>query len=167
MKEIYTNLFIGNDNDCGVCATKSDYSIVHACKTCHQRALNYRGSLTPTHPNYLVYEHGRHIYLNIVDMPNELLPKFAHPIFKKAMIFINREIPNNKVLIHCNMGQSRSPSLGLAYLAIIDVIPKKSYAEAINEFTKLYPGYLPGTGIMLYMQHNWDFLMNELSEPIK
>ena len=164
MNEIYTNLFIGDDDDCYTCLLDSGFSIVHACKTCHQEVLKYHGLLPHTHPNYLIYEHGKNLYLNMVDMPNEFLAKYTNPIFKHAMGFIKREIQNKKVLIHCNFGYSRSPSLGFIYLAITGVISKKSINEAMNEFIKLYPKYSPGNGIILYMQHNWDFLMNDLLE---
>ena len=163
MNEIYANLFIGDDDDCDSCSMDSGFSIVHACKTCHQGALKYKGFLPSTHPNYLSYEDGKHLYHNLVDMPNELLAKYTNPIFKHSMEFIKREIEslNKKVLVHCNFGYSRSPSLGLTYLAITGIIPKKSIKEAMDEFIRLYPRYSPGRGIILYMQHNWDFLMNE------
>ena len=161
MTEVHTNLFIGGDTDCDSCVMNSDFVIVHACKTCHQKVLKYKGSLSPTNPKYLVYEHGLYLYLNMVDMPNELLPKFTNPIFKCAMSFIDRHIKNKKVLIHCNFGMSRSPSLGLVYLASKGVISNNSFKEAVKEFEELYPKYAPGTGIMLYMKHNWDFLMDE------
>ena len=164
MKEIYKNLFIGNDIDCSNSYLNSEISIIHACKTCHQKALNYSKSLLNTHPNYLIYEKGSHLYLNIVDMPNEFLPKYTNPIFKSAIDFIDREIQTKKVLIHCNQGHSRSPSLGMVYLAINDIILNKFYEEARAEFVKLYPEFAPGTGIMLYMQRNWDYLINELFE---
>ena len=167
MKEISSRLFIGNDTDCSVYSKKSDYSIIHACKTCHQKILNYEGSLASTNPKHLVYEQDNHLYLNMVDISSALLEQFAIQIFKSAMIFIHREIKNNNVLIHCNFGQSRSASLGLMYLAITGVIPKKSYDEAIDEFIKLYPEYIPGIGIMLFMKNNWSFLVDELSELIK
>jgi hypothetical protein len=160
VKKVYTNLFIGSDDDCNTCIINPEFYIIHACKTCHQRAVGYKGSLPSTHPNYLIYENGAHLFLNMVDMPNELLPKFTNPIFNCSMNFINREIQNKKILIHCNMGQSRSPSIGLAYLAITGVISNNSYETAIKEFKVFYPEYLPGAGIMLYMRHNWDFLMN-------
>ena len=162
MKKIHTNLFIGGDSDCDACLMDPEFSIVHACKTCHQKAVKYEGSLSPSHPNYLIYEVGSHIYLNMVDMPNELLSKFTNPIFKHAMDFINREIKTKNVLVHCNFGMSRSPSLGLVYLASTGVISNNSLENAADEFFGLYPKYSPGTGIMLYMKHNWDFLMNEL-----
>ena len=160
MKKVYTNLYIGSDNDCATCVMNSEFSIIHACKTCHQRAVGYTGSLPPTHHNYLIYENGAHLFLNMVDMPNELLPKFTNPIFNCAISFIKRDIQNKKILIHCNMGQSRSPSIGLVYLAITGTIPNNSYETAMGKFKELYPEYLPGAGIMLYMRRNWGFLMN-------
>ena len=162
MKEIHTNLFIGDDTDCSACTADPEFAVVHACKTCHQRVLSYSGALSPMHPKYLIYEHGAHLYLNMIDMPNEFLPRFTHPIFKRAMGFIDREIKTKKVLIHCNYGASRSPSLGLTYLAITGVISKNSIEEAASEFEEIYPKYTPGTGILFYMKRNWDLLMNEL-----
>jgi len=164
MKEVHTNLFIGDDADCRACTAKPEFAIVHACKTCHQKALNYPGALPATHPHYLVYEHGKNLYLNMVDMPTEFLPKFTHPLFGHAMDFIDREIKTKKVLIHCNYGASRSPSLGLTYLAITGVISKNSIEEAAAEFEEAYPKYAPGMGILFYMKRYWDFLMHELLE---
>ena len=160
MRKVYTNLFIGSDADCATCVINPEFSVIHACKTCHQRAVGYIGSLPSTHPNYLIYENGAHLFLNMVDMPNELLSRFTNPIFNCAIGFINREIQKKKILIHCNMGQSRSPSIGLIYLATTGTISNNSFETAMEEFRRLYPEYFPGTGIMLYMQHNWDFLMN-------
>ena len=62
--------------------------------------------------------------------------------------------------MNSNMGQSSSLSIGLIYLAITGIISNNSFETAMEEFRKLYPEYLPETGIMLYMQHNWDFFMN-------
>ena len=160
MKEVHTNLFIGDDTDCSICTANAEFAIVHSCKTCHQKVLGYRGVLPSAHPAYLVYEEGAHLYLNLVDMPNELPAEFGHPMVERAMRFISREIKTKKVLIHCNFGMSRSPSLGLAYLAITGVISKNSLEGAINEFQARYPKYSPGGGILLYMKRNWDFLMN-------
>ena len=162
MVEIHKNLFIGNDADCEECMEKPDFAIVHACKSCYENGLKYSGSLPETHPEYLVYEEGNSIYLNLLDMPNEFLTKYTHPIFGRTMEFVHREIKTKKVLVHCNYGMSRSPSLGLVYLAITGVIANDSCEAAVHDFVKLYPKYSPGTGIMLYMHHNWDFLMEEL-----
>lgn len=160
MKEVFRNLYIGNDADCAACAKNSDFAIVHACKTCHQKALRYTKSLPQTHPNYLVYENGNHLFLNLVDMPNEFSPKFTHPIFLAAICFIGKNIADKKVLIHCNQGQSRSTSIGLVYLAIAGVISKDTYQNAVKDFINIYPEYIPGNGAMLYTKNNWNYLVN-------
>lgn len=161
MTEINRDLFIGGDADCNVCSGNHDFSIVHACKTCHLKILKYSGSLPDMHPSYLIYENGSHLYLNMIDAQNELQSKFTLPIFKNAMNFINREIKNKKVLVHCNFGMSRSPSIGMAYLASRGAISNKSPEKAITDFLKLYPQYSPGNGIMLFMKHNWETLMKQ------
>ena len=163
MKEVYTNIYIGEDIDCDACSIDPCFSIVHACQSCHQMALNYKGLLPSTHPHYLIYENDNHLYLNLVDTPYEFQPEFTNPVFKSAIKYIHREINTQKLLIHCNFGYSRSPSLGLVYLAITGVIPNKSLEKAAQEFFKLYPKYSPGRGITLYMNNNWDFLMNLLT----
>ena len=160
MKEIYSNLFIGNDNSCMMCTNKSEYSIIHACKTCHQKALNYTKSLSSEHPNYLIYEHGEHLFLNMVDMATEFQAKYTHPMVEAAVKFIDDRISHRKVLIHCNQGLSRSPSLGLIYLVRKNIIPKDSYDTAVDAFVKSYSSYMPKTGISLYLRHNWCWLSN-------
>jgi predicted protein tyrosine phosphatase len=159
MKQIYKNLFIGNDNDCKLYSNDSEFAIIHACKTCHQKALMYSKSLPPGNQNYLIYEVGNHLFLNLVDMPMEFQPKFTHPIFEQAMRFIDKNINDKKVLIHCNQGLSRSTSLGLVWLARQGGIMNKSYEYAAMEFMKLYPDYKPGNGVMQYMKNNWNYLV--------
>ena len=162
MIEVYTNLYIGEDKDCDAHLSDPHFSIVHACQTCHQMALNYQGALPSDHPHYLIYENNNQLYLNLVDTPYEFQCEFANPVFESAIRFIHREINTKKILVHCNFGYSRSPSLGLVYLAIQGVIPNKSLKDAAQEYFNLYPKYTPGRGITLYMNNNWDFLMNLL-----
>ena len=81
-------------------------------------------------------------------------------VMMKAMSFIDDYISNKNILIHCNQGQSRSPSLALIYLARQNVISNVSYQSALKDFIKLYPIYNAGTGIALYLNHNWIDLIN-------
>ena len=153
MIELAPNLYVGNDSDCLYSA--KNFAIVHACKTCHQKGVGYRGNLSSTHPNYLIYENGNHLFLNLVDMDREFLPKYNHPIMKSAMSFIGKNIDVKKVLVHCNQGQSRSPAICLVYLAKTGKIVNGSYQEAKNEFVGLYPAYQPGIGFERYLIKNW------------
>lgn len=156
MFEVYTNLFIGTERECSF-TQRDDWAMIHACKSpCHQRALGYRGSLRKDHPNYLVFEHGNHLFLNMID-PNE--PLFMPPLFVASLDFIEKHISKRKVLIHCNEGLSRSPSLALLYLAKrAKVLNEKGYHAAVKDFIKLFPSYRPGRGIALYLHLNWEKL---------
>jgi len=159
MKEVYNNLFVGSDYDC---QANSEHAIIHACKTCHKKALNYRKSLPNTHPHYLIYEGENHLFLNMVDMEKELMAKFTDPIMKAGVGFIDKHIDESPVLIHCNQGMSRSPSIALVYLAIKGKLPASNYNDASKAFTELYPKYNPGRGISLYLNNNWVKLIREL-----
>ncbi len=162
MQEVYKNLFIGNDSDCKNCTNKEGYSVVHACKTCHQKTLGYKGGLKQDNPNYLIYKQASNLYLNMVDMEKELLPKYTDPIIKSAISFIDENIAINKVLVHCNQGVSRSPSIVLCWLAKNNIISNKSYIDAKEDFIKLYSKYNAGNGIRLYLLNNWQKLIQEL-----
>lgn len=159
MKEIYPNLYIGNDRDCLKRIVYSNLATIHACKSCHKMVLEYKMSLPNNHPNYLTFERGRNLYLNLVDMSKEFLPQFTNPIFDEAFDFISEHINKRRVLIHCNKGESRSPSLGLVYLARNGVIKNDDFVIAALEFMDIYPNYRPGEGIRAYMKKNWDYLM--------
>ena len=154
MIQVCDNLFVGNGNDCFY-DDRVDYAVIHACKSpCHQEKLGYTGNLSPNHPNYLILEDGNHLYLNIVDM-KPILPEFADPIFFKAIKFIKAHISNKNVLIHCNLGLSRSPAIALVFMAKNSIITSTSYRDAIIEFKGVYPEYNPGEGIHNYLHQNW------------
>lgn len=156
MLEVYPNLFIGNDNDCFY-HEKEHWAVIHACKSpCHQRVLRYKGNLSEGHPNYLIYEKSNHLFLNIIDPPT---PLFKAQLFTRSLDFIGDRFPERKVLIHCNNGLSRAPSIALLFLAKrIRKIANESYMLAATDFKKLYPCYQPGRGIVCYLLQNWSSL---------
>ena len=66
------------------------------------------------------------LYLNLIDPPNPAyIPK---EIIDAALEFIDKGLKDGKrVLVHCNQGESRSPGIGLLYLAIhTDLLNKES-----------------------------------------
>ena len=162
MIEVYKNIYIGTDNHCTF-QHVDDLAIIHACKhPCHVNAIGYKGNLPNYHPNYLVAEINNHLVLNIVDMEKELHPTFTNPIMASAIHFMEKHVLDRKVLVHCNQGQSRSPSIVLIYLARIRVVDSSSFSSAVKDFLKLYKYYSPGKGIAMYLNRNWEYLMKEL-----
>jgi len=159
MIKVAENLYVGNDEDARHNAF-NEMSFVHACKTSHQQGVGYIGNLAKDHPLYLVYERGRELFLNIIDAKFPLSPNFGDPLFKAAFDFIDKKINDIEVLVHCNQGLSRSPSIALAYMAKKGLLPSESYKEASEEFKKIYPDYNPGVGIVHYLENHWSHILS-------
>lgn len=157
MTPIYHNLFIGNGSDYeNEIKFQQDWYIVHACKEpYHRNLLGYSGKGAPKdHPEYLVATRGKRLFLNLVDAadPN-YIPK---TIIDTALLFIDQALSTQqKCLVHCNQVESRSPSIGLLYLASKQLILNQSLEIAEFEFRKVYPTYNPKSGIKGYLLGHW------------
>ncbi|MBN2006406.1 MAG: dual specificity protein phosphatase family protein [Anaerolineae bacterium] len=159
MIEVYPNLFVGTQTDYeDDVAHRTGWAVVHACKEpFHRRALGYKGrSVAKDHPEYLVARRGDELSLNIIDADDPAY--FAPEMINAALDFIDESLDAGKrVLLHCNLGESRSPSIALFYLAMRrKALPTTSLEAAEVEFRKLYPKYLPKPGIRGYLLQHWN-----------
>jgi hypothetical protein len=82
---------------------------------------------------------------------------FIAPIIvDTALGAIDRHIGEFKVLVHCNQGLSRSPSIALLYLLKhTDALGSQDPAAALLAFRRLYPPYAPAQGMADYVRLNW------------
>lgn len=164
MIEVHSNLFVGDENDyeLGV-AGQEGWAVVHACKEpYHRRALGYRSRGAPKdHPEYLVAHRGNRLILNIVDVNDPAF--FATEMIDAALDFIDEALTQGqKVLIHCNQGESRSPAIALLYMASrLRVLPTTLLEAAEQQFSTLYPNYAPKPGIRGYLAQNWEHYCGE------
>lgn len=158
MVEVYPNLYVGDQDDYDLdVAHQSGWAVVHACKEpYHRQALGYSGRAAPkTHPEYLVARRGHRLMLNIVDVDNPAF--FDRRMIDEALSFIDENLNKGvKVLVHCNLGESRSPSIALLYMAIHKALPATSLDEAEVKFREIYPNYSPKPGIRGYLAQNWE-----------
>jgi predicted protein tyrosine phosphatase len=158
MIEVYPGLHIGDERDYELQVKQQDgWRIVHACKEpYHRRELRYSTRGAPkNHAEYFVARRDNRLILNFVDAPDPAyIPK---QIVDTALDFIGESLGSGyKVLVHCNLGESRSPAIGLLYLAAFTgAIPSSSLEEAEAAFLKIYPGYRPGPGIRGFLEQNW------------
>lgn len=156
MISVQDGLFVGNERDCR--RGGSDWAVIHACKhPCHVAAVGYSGSLASGHPNYLVFADRDDLFLNMID-PSA--PLFKLELFSACLSFASRKTEEGKsLLIHCNQGESRAPSLALLFLAKVKLaISNDSYASARTDFELLFRNYRPGRGIQTYLATNWQSL---------
>ncbi len=107
-------------------------------------------------PNGVRAESGDRLILNIVDADDPAF--FDRGMILQALDFIDDAIGRgSRVLVHCNEGRSRSPSIALLYMASrAGALPTSSLEDAEKAFGDLYPSYAPNGGIRGHLAQNWD-----------
>jgi len=160
MKEVYKNIFIGNQNDYKV-SMIGEWAFVHACKDpFHKELVGYKGNLSPMHIDYPFKEVKDRLALNLVDMDlpyNSNYHNHYKKIFEYTINFINRKsTEGKKILIHCNQGESRGPSIGMLYLASKGIFGYNDFNTTEKLFLDLYPQYLPKRNIRENLQQCWE-----------
>ena len=158
MIEVYSRLFVGRQDDYeNNVSRKAGWAVVHACKEpYHRQALGYSTAGAPkNHPQYLVARCGNRLMLNMVDAPNPAF--FAKGMIDQALDFIDQmRADEQNILVHCNQGESRGPTIGLLYMAArLRVLPTDSLQAAEIKFRQLYPYYNPGLGIRGHLLQYW------------
>lgn len=167
MIEVSPSLFVGSaadrvhaldhDNIDGVERVKAGWFIIAAGKEpWHREALGYaKGKAAPKDdPEYLVAYRDRTIILNMIDGPD---PKFIpQDLVEAAMVAIAMRLAaGDKVLVHCNQGHSRAPSLAMLYLHRNTQVLPVDFDEAAEVFARMYPDYAPAKGIDAYVRAHW------------
>ena len=90
MKEIYHDIFIGNEQDYYAIQRESNWAVLHCCKhPFHCQFVGYRGTLPSTHPNYALKRIENEMALNLVDMDrfSENYLDFNRDMFDTAFSF--------------------------------------------------------------------------------
>ena len=110
----------------------------------------------PEEPEYDVAQREAHLFVNLIDAQH---PAYVHkeaqidPVlaFMEAM-----RAQGASILVHCEQGWSRSPSLVLLFLATrLGVLPTASLSAAEAQFKTRYPGYAPSYGIWAHLHQHW------------
>jgi len=166
MIQVLENLYCGSEQDFyGVLSHKyydeNQWAFVQCAKDPFHRAMvGYIGRSCPTDsPEYLVAVRGERMALNMVDANHPMY--FTKSMIDGALAFIDTALKNGRnVLVHCNQGASRAPSICLLYMATCrKVWGECTIEEAADEFCQLYPNYIPHMGIWRHIQNFWSEYM--------
>lgn len=155
MREVYENLYCGDEGD--FVMNGRGFAVLHACKEPYHRLyVGYTGRGCPKdspHYYWAYFGEGR-LALNIVDAPK---PEFFYkPMIDEGLNFIEKMLKEGyKVLVHCNQGESRAPSICLLYLIKHGIIKGDTLEDIEAEFMKVYPEYNPGTGMRGFVKEHW------------
>jgi hypothetical protein len=163
MIEVRENLFVGTGNDLihvddGAKGIKEGWYVISAGKhPWHKEALGYSGNAAPKeHPEYLMARRPNRLILNLIDAPDPAY--IPQAIMDIAIHDIGTELEKgNKVLIHCNQGGSRAPTIALLWLHAHD--PEYAgldYDGAAEKFRDVYPDFAPAKGMEGYARANWE-----------
>lgn len=158
MMEVYPGLFIGNRDDCPLQSNKParTWAIVHLYLPCHRHALEERMSEASEEPECSVLQREAHLFVNLMDAQHAAYVHKDTQIDPVLAFMEEMHAQGAPILVHCEQGWSRSPSLVLLYLATrLGVLPTASLATAEAQFKTLYPGYAPSYGIWAHLQQHW------------
>jgi hypothetical protein len=157
MIEVSQNLFVGSQHDEIDIRGQAGWFVVHACnEPYHRRAVGYTTKNAPKdhHEYRLAFRRGS-LSLNLEDV--EDVDLIAPEIIEAALNAIHENIASYKVLVHCNLGRSRSPTIAMLYLRRhTDILGGLDYRTAVRFFRTLYPPYAPAKGIADYARTNWE-----------
>lgn len=158
MIEVFPDLFIGGDVDYDALTAGygNGWFVISAAKEPqHRIALGYTERAAPKdHPEYLIARRENHLILNLIDPPDPAY--IPEAIIDAALEAIGENIGERKVLVHCNQGLSRSPSIALLYLRKHDPgYANLDHAEGVELFKETHPAYKPSGGMAGYVEAHW------------
>ena len=171
MIEITENLWVGTQRDfeerhyLQKDNNESSWAFLHAAKEpYHRQFLGYTGRAAPKESEeYLWALRGNRLALNLVDAPD---PKYIPAtVIDRALDFLAEQLMDGKkVLLHCNMGASRAPSIGLLYLNGCAQLMGNTPGVQLVKFEEaekyykdnVYSGYAPGEGMRGFMNEHWE-----------
>lgn len=162
MEEVYHDLFVGGDEDYEKTKDSKGWAFLRCCKYgdgSHQQLLSYHTLAAPEGKNKYIAHKGNLMALNLLDLHD---PHYINSaMIEDGLEFIKEQLAGgNKVLVACNHGHSRGPSIALLYMRSIGELP---YSLGMSErvFSALYPNYSPKQGIRQYVRMHWSDWVKE------
>ena len=115
------------------------------------------------HPDYALKRLGNEMALNLVDM-DKFSPTyldFNRKMFEVAFAFLDEYREKGyKILIHCNQGESRAPTLGMLYVSRLGAYDYVGFDESVQRLRMVYPQYAPKNNIYQTVAALWQNFVN-------
>lgn len=170
MIEITDNIYVGNDQDYNQIINNhfifntNEWAFLHCAKIpFHQKMARYNRDLPRNHPDYKYKIIGNRMALNLIDFPeyDSIWKEHYKVMFHSAVEFLNEQYyeEGKKILIHCNQGISRGPSLAMLFLANIGFYNYKNFEETEKLFKNDYIKYNPKECIKNNIKNVWQELV--------
>jgi hypothetical protein len=133
---------------------RNEFFIVQACKEpYHRKAVGYTTRAATKGPEYYMATRGNRLILNIVDARTSQM--ISKGVILSAIARMSENYGKRPILIHCNRGESRSPSIALLFMLRNGLIEAQSFDELMKKFLFLYPHFNPSKSMMDFLLDNW------------
>lgn len=165
MESVIPHLYVGSDADYERIKDKDGWAVLRACKhgpDGHSQTLGYKTHAAPKGKHYLSVQTDNKLALNMIDGedPNYFPAEMIHT----GLDFIQHQLGEGMdVLVACNKGESRGPTLVLMYLRRNGEMPY-SFFRSEQIFKTLCPAYNPGIGMRQAARSMWADLGRENPE---
>ena len=158
MEKVYDGLWVGADED-SANAKSRGYARLAVCKEGpdgHRQMCDYSTPGATHNGEYLFAKRGTWAAMNCIDVEHpEMIPT---AMIIQGLKFIHAQLKaGRKILVHCNAGRSRGPSMVLMYLHAIGELPQ-GIERAHKIFKTIYPKFDPQRGMRMKMKELWDQL---------
>lgn len=147
--EVSPGLWVGPD--VGYFEPCEGWSVLSAAKDpWHREMVGYGSPGAAKGGEFFAARRGNHMALNFINV-RKLGPNgetyVAPEVVNQAMGFLEERIgAGDKVLIHCNEGNSRAPFLAYLYMR------QKGLVDSVESFKAVCPEFEPGAGITQYLK---------------
>lgn len=159
MIKVHDKIYVGQSRMVKL-LNPSEYAFVNVSSKYHYELHKWqKGFKYADDPCYIICQKDNVMSVNWVDAAAKFYDWQGKGVetFIKILDFIDQfRDTSKKVYIFCDLGQSRSPSIALLYLAKrLKTISNENYDAAKQDFLLLYPYYNPG-GIADFISEHWE-----------
>ena len=135
MEKVLNGMWVGGDTDYNKIKDRPEFYALRCCKDGpggHKETLGYNTRSAPKGPDYLAVVSGRRMALNYID--NDDPNYIPEEMIKKGLRYIDEQLKaGHKILVACNAGHSRGPTMAMLYMRSIGELPY-NFAQGQPEF---------------------------------
>jgi protein-tyrosine phosphatase len=138
-----SRLYFGSSQDYQTLEDKQEFVIAHFCKSAYLKSRSNKEKIQITKK---IYE----LFVDILD--EQYVEYFEVEMFVEIIKWLNKR---EKVFLHCDYGQSRSPSFCMLYGSkVLQVLPT-DFLDCVRVIKSIQPDYVSPSGISKFLKINW------------
>jgi len=150
-----TGIWVGDISAGRNCVRDDRWAVVNTSKHFHAELVGVPAIRLKSSPHYLKLQRDGLLSFNMVDAEARYYNMLGPQAFVDALDCVDTWRGVRSILINCDRGTSRSPTVALLYASKrLGIIPDASFAEARSAFRELYPAYQPA-GIGNFVAMHW------------